>query len=133
MAPAAGKILAGAEPQSLGRLVDSWVRLSPPVFKKVGSRWEGEILAVDRFGNLITSFPNEEVRAAGRHAKLWFELKEGIPPIRGLAEMYSAVEIGRLLAIAGSTGTIELAARDENAAQKTGLKAGDSVTLTLKV
>lgn len=133
MAPAVGLLASGVPVRDIADPIDHWRTIPPPHFSKVGAKWEGEVVAVDRFGNLVTSLPSAEVDAAARHAKLWFELREGLPPVRGLVKAYAEADPGRLLAIAGSSGFIEFAVRDGDAAVKTGLREGDKVVLLLRV
>ena len=61
-APAAATIACGAVPFSeVGPIVENLVLLSPvkPQLTAPGL-WEGRVLSVDHFGNLITNFPVQE-------------------------------------------------------------------------
>jgi S-adenosylmethionine hydrolase len=103
-APAAAELAAGAALDSLGPRLDEPVMLpepdSPP--------GEGTVQVVDRFGNLITDIDGaaladaEEVEIGGRRV--------------AVAATYGAVAPGSLLALVGSDGTVEVAARDASAA-----------------
>lgn len=129
MAPVAGKILKGADPRTLGPSIKDYVKLPFPEVKKLGSLWTGEIIAVDTYGNLVTNIKTEDVAALAEASKLWFEFKNQESTVRGLADNYSNAEKGKLLALKGSSGFIEISMRDGSAAQKTGLKSGDPVKL----
>lgn len=130
-APVAGRILNGEDPQKMGKLVKEWVTLPFPPVQRTGSQWKGEILCVDRFGNLVTNVLTEELRPLIKSSKVWFEWGDKSKPftLRGLANSYSDVDPGKILAIGGSAGFVEISVRDGSAAEATGLKAGSSVTL----
>jgi S-adenosylmethionine hydrolase len=54
-APAAAWLASGVDLASLGPSVDSIVELQMPVPRRTGDRVSGEVVRVDRFGNLITN------------------------------------------------------------------------------
>jgi S-adenosylmethionine hydrolase len=132
-APVAGRILNGEDPSTFGSPLSSWVQMPFPAVKKVGSLWTGEVLCVDVFGNVITNFPSKEVESYAKAAKVWIEF--GKPPItiRGLSPSYARVEKGKLLAVAGSAGFLEISIRDGSAAQLTKLKSSSPVQLHFRV
>jgi S-adenosyl-L-methionine hydrolase (adenosine-forming) len=127
LAPVAGRLLNGEPIETFGQAVEGYEKLPFPAVKKVGSFWRGQILAVDGFGNLVTNIRSEELAALATKAKPWFEFKVYAGSIRGLSESYASVEPGKLLALAGSAGFIEISVRDGNAAAETRLAAGDEV------
>jgi len=76
------------------------------------------VLAVDRFGNLITNLTGRgegTVELGGRLLRL--------------SRTYADVTEGELLALVGSHGLIEVAVRGGNAARTLGLGRGAPVTL----
>jgi len=129
MAPVAARILKGENPLKFGNPLKKWVVLPQLVIKKIGAKWSGEIIAIDHFGNLVTSFKAGEVTPLAKGSRLWFDLGRNRGTIRGLAKSYSESPEGGLLAIEGSHGFVEIAVRNGSAAEKTGLKAGNTVTL----
>lgn len=82
----------------------------------------GHVLHVDRFGNLIT-----DVKAEGLPADR-VRIKVGGRSIEGISSCYE--EGGELLALMGSSGNLEVAAKNKNAAQMLGAKVGDEITIT---
>jgi S-adenosylmethionine hydrolase len=80
----------------------------------------GHVLRADRFGNLITDIAAEQlcgaltIEVAGRR-------------IAGLKPTYAAAERGELVALIGSTDTLEIAVREGNAAQELRTRAGAEV------
>ena len=129
MAPLAGRILSGDDPSGFGHAVADFARLPFPVLEKTGSRWRGEVIAADHYGNLITNIPVADARAYEAGAKLWFELDGFSETVRGLRRSYSEAEPGKVIAVAGSTGFVELAVRDGSARERTGAREGSAVAL----
>jgi hypothetical protein len=60
--PVAGRLALGQDPGEFGPEVDSYHRLPVPPVERWGDRLEGRILYIDRFGNVITNVPVEELR-----------------------------------------------------------------------
>ena len=71
----------------------------------------GEVLHVDRFGNLITNL-TRELLPMGQQLRVQIAGRE----VSGPAESYAQVGEGELLALFGSSGYLEIAARNGNAA-----------------
>jgi len=112
--------------------VAGWVDLPFPTVTKLGSKWTAEILAIDSFGNLITNLKTDELAEVQTSSKVWIDVGEKQPPIRGLVSAYSDVEKGKLLAIGGSSGFVELSVREGNASKQIGIHQGDKVIFTFK-
>lgn len=132
LAPAAAKLLNGEDPARLGAPVEDLVSLPFPAVTKTAGLWRGEVLAVDAYGNLVTNLRSNDVGPLARHSKVWFDLPGRPGAVRGLAAHYAAVDEGRLLALEGSSGYIEIAVRNGDAAAVTGLKAGDPVVANFR-
>ena len=80
-----------------------------PEVKKEGNKVFGNVIWIDRFGNLITNISrqlvgtrNIKVRICGRE-------------IFGVSNSYDEVEKGQLLSIWGSYDTLEISVREGNA------------------
>lgn len=87
----------------------------------------GQVIHVDRFGNLITSITATDL--ADRPL-----LREGIIGIKGqsirrIANSYTEVTPGRLLALIGSSDHLEIAVSGGSASQTLKAKVGDEVLL----
>jgi S-adenosylmethionine hydrolase len=74
-----------------------------------GNDLMGEVVHVDRFGNLVTNVPWSHC-AAGDTVEI-----AGLQAVVG--RTYADVEVGRLVAYGGSAGYVEVAVRDGSAAQ----------------
>jgi hypothetical protein len=118
-APAAARLAGGASLDSLGEPCDDpLVRRTPEAHRLADGGVRGEVIAVDRFGNLITNLIARRdggVEVAGRRVPL--------------ARTYTDVPPGALLALTGSSGLVEIALRDGSAARELGLARGAPVVL----
>lgn len=88
---------------------------------------DGEIIHVDRFGNLITNIRQDRLSALnGTH----WTLHAGPHRFSGLNRTYGDVKTGEPVALVGSSGLVELAVRDGSARDALRLDRGDRVTMT---
>ena len=83
----------------------------------------GHVVHVDRFGNLITDIPGGWV-GEGR----WCVEIAG-RRINQFGTTYADATAGALLILVSSAGTLEIAARDGNAAAQLGVGVGDAAIL----
>ncbi len=95
----------------------------PPwaVIRRDGDCLIGEVVHVDRFGNLITNIARRQIEEAG-----WSSLGIDIGGIemKCLFRTYGDAPTGEMLALYGSSGTLEVAVSGGSAAQLTGLARG---------
>ncbi|QAU12496.1 S-adenosyl-l-methionine hydroxide adenosyltransferase [Halorubrum sp. BOL3-1] len=82
---------------------------------------DGEALAIDRFGNVITNVPGELIR--GRD---WIRVDGDLTPV---AETFGAVDPGERLVTVGSHGYVECDVNDGRGDGAFDLRPGDSVRL----
>jgi S-adenosyl-L-methionine hydrolase (adenosine-forming) len=126
-APAAARLAMGAPLDALGPVAESPViRRTPEAHRQDDGTIQGEIISVDRYGNAITNivaFPATQ-------------LHEGAPPfVRAgdreipVARTYADVEPDVPVALVGSSGLLEIAVRNGNAAAALRLTRGAIVTL----
>jgi S-adenosylmethionine hydrolase len=126
-APVAAHLARGMPPSRAGRLVTNYQRLELDRPLRLGpGRWRGAVLALDRFGNLITSFRIEDFRWLARKP---FALRAGRRTVRAWREAYGEAAPGELFVIAGSAGYLEIAANQDSAARLTGCAAGSQLDL----
>jgi len=123
-APAAAWLAKGIEVTALGRSAGSLKRLDIPRPAVEGDRLAGEVLRVDRFGNLIT---NIDRRMFDRLAGGSLELSIGGHPIARVVSTYADVAAGELCALFGSTDHLEVAANGASAAERLGIGRGAAV------
>ncbi len=117
-APVAAHLSLGVPLGDLGRATDHAMRFAIPVARAdEDGTIHGEVLHVDRFGNLITNL-TQELLPLGQQLQIQVAGRQ----IRGPAESYSQAGEGELLALFGSSGYLEIALRNGSAA--TALQAG---------
>ena len=87
----------------------------------------GEVLAVDRFGNLLTSIEAGRLAALAGDGPVAVEVSG--QPVAGLVEAYADGDDGRPAAIIGSTGHIEIFVRGGSARQVLGVGRGAPVRI----
>jgi hypothetical protein len=124
-APAAAALALGASLASLGEPLPTVpVRMALPAPFYEGKVVVGEVISVDRFGNLVTNLTPAEVPP---YAVLEVEDTQVGPLLR----TFSDVESGQLVAYLGSGGQVEIAVRDGSAARRIGLGVGGRVRARL--
>jgi len=124
-APAAAALASGYPLDALGTtLAVEPQALVPPETKYEGKSIVGEVIYVDRFGNLVTNFTADLTPS---YATFEAEDAEIGPRLRTFAD----VPPGGLLAYLGSGGFIEIAVRDGSAARRLGLGVGGRVRARL--
>lgn len=123
-APAAAWLAAGREFSELGAPVDGLCELELPRPRFDGRRLAGEVLAVDRFGNLITNLDRESL-ARWRDAPVVSIGGREVP----LVETYASAEPDALCALIGSGGRLEVSLNGGSAARALGADRGTPVAL----
>ncbi len=126
-APAASKLSLGTHPSQLGkRFYDPIIsKFAEPVRTDEGIR--GEIIYIDKFGNLVTNIPSELVNNV---PALRIRLKNAT--IHGLKRSYMDVGRGEPLALVGSSEFLEISVREGSAAEYLNAHVGDEVEVVFK-
>lgn len=124
-AAVAGHLAAGRPPEQCGTQTDSWVTLpaADVIVAPAGEPRRGRVVHVDRFGNLVTNLPVSLL--AGRSWRVELAGR----PIGAVQATFASVDPGAWVAYPGSSGLLELAVRDGDAAAE----LGDSDPLQLEV
>ena len=128
-APAVAYFSLNQAPTLLGHKVDSPIELNLPIPKKVGSHsFSGEIIHIDRFGNLISNFSSQFLREnIGKQA---IKIKIGPYMISGLEPHYSNARPGEISALINSWNNIEIFLNLDSAAKFLKAKVGNVVEIT---
>ena len=129
-APAAAHVAQGLAPERLGRKVRRIERLDLPTPEVGRRRVLGQVLHVDRFGNLISNIAEETLDAA-RSPERAAVVRIGDMEIDGIRRTYTEAPRGALLALIGSTGLLEISLREGSAAVKLGAGRGTRVEVTV--
>ncbi|MGQ0639888.1 MAG: SAM hydrolase/SAM-dependent halogenase family protein [Gemmatimonadaceae bacterium] len=118
-APAAASLAIGIPIDSLGSpFATPVIRRTPAALRGPDGSLLGEVIAIDRFGNLVTNLVT-----TGDHI---VEFARRRLPLR---HTYADVAPNTLVATVGSSGLVEIAMRDGDAAKTLGAEVGAPVTL----
>ncbi|MEK6710768.1 MAG: SAM-dependent chlorinase/fluorinase [Nitrospinota bacterium] len=135
-APVAGHLSLGESPGNFGPIVDDPVRL-PDAHPEVGpdGSIHGQVVYVDRFGNLITNIDTSafwagESLAGTEEENLLPIVEVSGKTIRGMSEYYGAVPPGELGAQLNSWLRLEIFVPEGNAAQA--LRAGRGLPVKVR-
>jgi S-adenosyl-L-methionine hydrolase (adenosine-forming) len=86
---------------------------------------QGEVVSIDRFGNLITNIPADLLPKAPR-----VRITVGRRVVGALSRSYADVPKGDLLALVGSTGHLEISVNQGSASIAARIRRGDRVLVT---
>ena len=131
-APVAAHLAAGTEFGDLGDPVEAvdLVRIDLPEPEVGTDKLVGNVLTVDRFGNLALNVMREHLDELSLTPGDWVELQFALDPYYAqVAETYADARPGELILYEDSYGAISVAVRNGNAARLTGASAGDRVRL----
>ena len=122
-APASAHLARGIDAREMGSPISLSDLVTLPFRQpklQANETWQAEILHIDRFGNMIT---NLQIPASG----VQLSISIGQERITGLKRTFADVEPGELVAYVGSSGYLEIAVREGNAAAQLNLGVGDPV------
>lgn len=126
MAPAAAHLLNGGDPAQLGARRDKFIRLRNFEPNRDGDGFVGEVIYRDAFGNLIT---NINVDHLGESLRDGWDLEFAGERIAGISRTYGERPPGSLMALIGSSGWVEVAIVNGDAARQLTAGAGTTVWL----
>jgi S-adenosylmethionine hydrolase len=129
-APAAAYLASGIDPGVMGDPVPLSDLVTLPTLRPrplPGGVWQGEILNVDHFGNLVTNLRLPATDAQHLASAPQFAVVVGGERLAGLSRTFADVEPGELVAYAGSGGYLEIAVREGSAATRLGVDIGDRI------
>lgn len=115
-APAAAWLTTQRPFASFGRLIDDCKIFTISYPQREGIALVGEIVHIDRFGNLISNLTHqhlEEARSLSKHRQVFTRIGEQI--IEGLAASYSEGVVGQPSALINSDGRLEIFVKESSA------------------
>ncbi len=127
-APAAAHLACGVSVAQLGPPVKDPVRRPLPAARRDGSRLVGEVIAADRFGNLITSVTAGDLDRLDGAGPL--EISVGGRAVGAPLAAYAAAEPGRPAVIMGSSERLEVFVREGNASAALGAGRGTPIVVS---
>ena len=127
MAPVAAHLSLGVAPERFGTVAGDIQKLDLPKPQVRPGRINGVILEVDSFGNLITNITADLLAGYPTDERVCVVC--GIYETWGILSAYAQQHADMFVALVGSTGRLELAIVEGNAARRLGLQAGMPVTV----
>ena len=128
-APAAAYLAAGIDPAELGPVIGNPMEVPWPEPDCTEGRIAGEIVVVDRFGNLISNIPRAEVQREFGDCPV--AIRIGPHHAGGLVRGYADIT-GSLGTVVNGAGLLEIAGNRCSAAEAAGLGRGEAVFVTLE-
>lgn len=125
-APVAAHLAAGTPLKDLGSPLTDPRRLELPRPQPILGGWQGQVMIVDRFGNLST---NLERALFGEHQPKQVAIAGRV--INGLVSTFGDRPAGELVALFGTENELIVSVVNGSAAAETGARVGDTVTVTL--
>jgi S-adenosylmethionine hydrolase len=122
-APVAARLALGETIDSLGDPIGQAARLHMPHPRQEMESVVGQVVSIDRFGNLITNIHQRDLKSLGPRV----DIQVGTYTIPGLARTYEDGMLGESLALLGSSGYLELAVVQGNAGGQLGVGKGERV------
>ena len=125
-APVAAHLSNGVEPNEFGREINDFTRfdISQPKQTAVG-KVEGEIIHIDRFGNLVTNLKPEDLPEA-------FSIEIGGEIIDRIKNFYAEAERDEIFMIWGSAGYLEITAWENSASELLKAVSGAKLRVIVK-
>lgn len=126
-APAAGWLAKGLPLASLGRAITDYVQLPIPLAAARDDGIDGEVVRVDRFGNLITNIERRQFEKLTAGGGVMVTVS-GVE-IPRLVSTYEEAQGGDACALFGSTDHLEIAVSAGSAAERLGSGRGAAVVV----
>lgn len=145
-APVAGHLAKGTALAEFGTKLDQIVELPIPQLTVAGAAIRGEIIDIDRFGNIVTSIGILRWSAPGRltldpknkpeAASVRLMAEDATATLHGniiygIQTSYSEAIRGEPLMLVGSSGYLEIAVNQGNAADRFEVTVGDPIEIQL--
>ncbi len=126
--PVAGWLTKGIAPENFGEPVNDPVRLRLPQPVLGRGRIDGHVIRIDRFGNLLTSIREIQVRQVFAEGTACCLVGEDASPVP-MGRSYIDVDKGDVVALIGSSGFVEVAVNQGRAQAKYSARVGMRVAL----
>jgi S-adenosylmethionine hydrolase len=130
--PVAGWLSKGVAPAEFGPEISDYARLALPAVERIGENsLRGVVLKVDKFGNLITNIGEQEAPPLFATAPPTVSILIAGQTITRVCHSYAEGGEDEFFAIVGSSGYLEIAARQASAAEKLAAGVGTPVGVVL--
>ncbi len=131
-APVAGWLSRGCEPDKFGKIISDHLSIDFRRPSCINGVLKGEIIYIDRFGNLFTNISFSDIAEHGP------DIYDSVMTIRfnehelSLRRCYAEAGVGETAAVINSFGLLEIYSYMGNAAEKINAGKGDGVSLFFK-
>lgn len=123
--------LASGQPiEQLGEPVSQWKEQLHFLPVVSGDVIRGVVIYINQYENVVTNITRDLVEKVGKGRKYILEFRG--ETINGIRQTYQEVPIGEIVALFGSTGHLEIAINQGNAASLLGLDINDPVRVEFK-
>ncbi|MGE0444645.1 MAG: S-adenosyl-l-methionine hydroxide adenosyltransferase family protein [Vicinamibacterales bacterium] len=126
-APAAAWLAKGIDLTALGRTLTTWQELDVPEPVVSDAEIAGEVLRVDRFGNLVTNVPRHLFERFAADGVI--DVAAGPHHVEKVVATYAEAAAGDVCALFGSSDHLEVAVNGGSAAARLSLDRGTPVTV----
>lgn len=126
-APAAAWIARGVQLSALGRPLRDYRTLDIPVPEVAADRVVGQVLRIDRFGNLVSNIDRKALESMVQRGAIQIEV--GAHVIGRLVETYAEIGEDEVCALFGGTDRLEFAASSSSAVDRLGVERGAAVVV----
>jgi len=131
-APVAANFAKGRLPSDVGLEIGDYCVPSYAKSALKANSLFGEVLHVDDFGNVITSFSEENLDKLGAERGVSLRVRFGRKTwLIRYCSAYGEVDVGELVAVIGSHGFLEIAANQSSAVEKLRAKTGMNVQVSV--
>ncbi len=128
MAPVAAHLSLGIEIEQLGPPLLDLVKLKWPGVERMDNSIQGEVVAIDSFGNLITNITKAMLAEVPTDESVSVRCDEH--QTQGIFQTYADQPPMTLIAVVGSNDQLEIAIVDESAAIMLGARVGEQVEVS---
>ena len=126
-APAAAWLARGIQLSALGRPVSDYVMIDLPVPDVRAESITGQVIHVDRYGNLVTNIDRKSFERLAQAGTI--QIQVGTHVVGRLVATYADIGQGEVCALFGSTDHLEVAANAASAAERLALDRGARVVV----
>ena len=123
-APVSAYLSLGVKSGEFGCATQDCYKFRLPTSVQTKDQIKGQIIFIDRFGNLITNISSDSIRGR-KKVKIGIKNKK----INYLSQYYEEEKKGKLLALIGSSNFLEIAVNQGNAQKLLKAKTGDKVKI----
>lgn len=129
-APVAGYLACGTPPEKMGAAIRDPITLPAQKPKVTRGALHGEVVSIDRFGNLITNISEEAFQNFFKGKP--FVIKASAISLKSLQKTYAKAAKHVIIATFGSSGHLEIAEVSGSAARRLEMGLGAPVTVAIE-